>query len=295
MKKIIAPVAALALCSLLWAGCASKTPKAEVPPPPPPPAKAYQPLTTETQPWSDKDHVRSQSPSARAAMAEDTIARFKTAYPAAGSPTIVLFVNQQPYGDMSSGQTFGLVPSDKAAIWAVENGFIQPFIKAGAVIKHGETAMSQPAPEPLKSSGTEETKAADPIKEETLTAEPASGETPAAPSPKPAPLPGKADLVITLDVAPLPQSDTAYTVKAMAREIDSGVILGHAAGSNQMTGKIAVPTKQGYQFKGAGTSELPMDLVARGVAVDLMNSLMDKWAATAPPAAEPVSESEPQQ
>jgi hypothetical protein len=269
MKKVIAPLAALALCSFIWTGCASKTPKAEVPPPPPPPAKAYQQPVSETQPWSDKDHVRTQSPSARATLAQETITRFQTAYPAAGSPTIVLFINQQPDADMRATQTGGLDSSDKSALWAVENGFLQPFIKAGSTIKHGAMAIRRTEPEPEKSG--------DP------------SETPAAPSPKPDPLHGRADLVITLNVTPLPQAENGYAVKAMAREVESGVIVGHAAGSSQMTGKKAVPTKQGYQFKEAGPQDLPLDFVARGVAVDLMNSLMEKWAA-APPAVEPENE-----
>ena len=275
MRKFLVPsMAILALCSFIWAGCASKTPKAEVPPPPPQPAKAYQSPAPETQPWSDKDHVRAQSPSARAAMANETIVRFQSAYADAGRPTIVLFINQQPGGDMSTAQTAGLDTSDKSAMWAVENGFLQPFIKAGATIKHGAIAIRRTVPEPVKPS------------------EP--GETPAEESPKPDPLHGQADIIVTLNVIPLPQSEAAYAVKAMAREVKSGAIVGHAAGSNQTIEKNAVPTKQGYQFKETSPRDLPLDLVARGVAVDLMNSLVERWAVTTP-AVEPLSESEPQE
>ena len=225
MQKIIAPLAALALCSFIWAGCASNTPKAEVPPPPEQPAKVATPSTTETQPWSDKDHVRSQSPGARQASAEETIARFKDAYPAAGSPTMVLLFNQQPSGDMRTG----LTPSDQTSMWAVENGFLQPFLKAGVVIKHGTAAVSRTEPE-AETAGE-------------------SGQTPEASTAKSESLPDQADLVIDLNVAPLPQYESGYAIRATARRVDSGVIVGHAAGSSLMAGREAVPTKLGYQFK----------------------------------------------
>ena len=271
MKKLIAPLAALTLCSLIWVGCASNTPKAEVPPPPEQPATAAAPSTTETQPWSDKDHVRSQSPVACAASAEETIARFKDAYPAAGSPTMVLFINQQPSGDMRTG----LDPADQTSMWAVENGFLQPFLKAGATIKHGTTAVGPTEPEAQKTGE--------------------SGQTTEASDVKPEPMHGGAELVIDLNVAPLPQSDSGYAIRATVRQAGSGVIVGHAAGSNLMAGREAVPTKLGYQFKEAGTKATPLDLVARGVAVDLMNSMMEKWGAASPHTIQPAEGLKPTQ
>ena len=320
MKKMIALMAALAVCSLLWAGCATKKPRAEVPPPKaevPPPASTDEMRPAdqdETKPWPKDYQPPSEAPDARADFNRETLARFALAYPSAGRPRIAVFLNRQVSDDVREwatdersvvdrSETSNTEESEKktgeqgedvagekkqgtkhtvretsyrqryigvegkrpdpeeAWMWAFEDGFLQPFLRSGAVIVDRAVIMRLTAADSGKQGDAYDPMAVKKIEIEALR--------------------NHVDLFVELLVTRSPGSAYGYEFKATAKSIKNGVVAGHASSlrwdQKKKTKQAAAPTSQGYVYKEVEADLPPVHQVSGDLAVDLMDSLMNGW------------------
>lgn len=150
--------------------------------------------------------------------------------------------------------------ASETSAWAFEDGFIQPFLKAGVNLVDRATIMrllSQKADQGINSEVIE-------TKKTEMTA-----------------LLNYADVYVELLVTGNPSAPTGYEFKAMAKEVRTGRIIGSATSLNwdeRDRPKKVVATAKGYEV--VDDPRMPgVQTASRELAVDLMNSLMSSWSA----------------
>jgi hypothetical protein len=163
------------------------------------------------------------------------------------------------YNEQYNGVKEARDNASESYVWAFEDGFIQPFLRAGANLVDRGTIMrliSQKADQGFKNELIETKKAE-------MTA-----------------LLDYADIYIELLVTRYPSAPTGYEFKAMAKEVKTGRIVGSATSLNwdaeKDRPKKVITTDKGYKV--IDDPKMPkVQNVARDLAVDLMNSLMSGW------------------
>jgi hypothetical protein len=144
-------------------------------------------------------------------------------------------------------------------VWAFENGFIQPFLKAGVNLVDRATILRLLAQ-----------KADQGFKDDVIETKKTEMEA----------LLNYADVYVELLVSNNPSAPTGYEYKAMAKEIKTGRILGSVTSLNwdatQERPKKIITTSKGYEI--VDETKMPsVQDISRDLAVDLMNNLMTYW------------------
>jgi len=221
-----------------------------------------------------------------------SIERFKKAYKAKGSPRIAVLLNRALSDEVREWRTparavitgtrqktvgqagketrrvdeaRGLAAYDQVHdesgarpspgeqwMWAFEDGFLQPFLSAGA---GGTAAKSgkQGDPHSLLS-----------VKQVEMDA-----------------LAGGADIFVELLVSRAPSSPYGYEFKACAKEVKTGVILANVTSLRwsrlpNYSEQEVVATSRGYEFRGPTVP--PIDVTSSSLAIDLMSALTRAWS-----------------
>lgn len=149
---------------------------------------------------------------------------------------------------------------DEAWIWGFEDGFLEPFLAAGAQVLDRAVLLRQAAAQPGTAGG------ATPLAVKTLEME-ALGR--------------QADLFMELLVTRSPDSVYGYEFKASAKDIKTGMLRANVSSlrwpAQAATKQVAVPTAKGYEYVEKKADIPPAPQVAGWLAVDLMKSLMRSW------------------
>ncbi len=151
-------------------------------------------------------------------------------------------------------------PRDEV-LWPFEDGFMQPFLQAGATLIDRSTVMRLVA---LKDA---EGKTNDydpvPLKRVEMNA-----------------LKNHADIFVELLISRVPSAPCGYEFKAAAKEVKTGRIIANATSLNwdkkRFEKKKVITTASGYEIK-KETTFPKMNELSRDLAMDLMNSLIRTW------------------
>lgn len=176
------------------------------------------------------------------------------------------------YSQRHIGTEGGRATHDEAVLWAFEDGFMQPFLQAGATLVDRATIMRLTGDATGKQGDAHNLMSVKKVEMDALR--------------------NHADLFVELLVTQSPASPFGYVFKATAKEVKTGVItaMSSSLGKEKMMKpkKKVIATSQGYKFV-KGESEMPPPQQISGyLAIDMMNSLMNKWGTAAAPAPEPV-------
>jgi hypothetical protein len=144
-------------------------------------------------------------------------------------------------------------------LWSFEDGFMKPFLRAGAKLVDRATIMRLMALESNKKDSTA------PISQN-ITEMKA--------------LVDKADIFVELLIARSPSSLYGYEFRAVAKEVKTGRIVGSATSMNweeeEFTQKKIKATSEGYEITEETKIPKVKDL-SRDLALDLMNALTTSW------------------
>lgn len=236
----------------------------------------------------------------RAMARQDTIRAFQQAYSQMGRPRLALYLNRELSAEVrewttqyreviSAGfddsrqnndgsgyqrsalggaaryaQTREELPERESPserwMWAFEDGFLRPFLEAGADIVDRNVIM--------RASGAR-------------TGQPGQGfATQALKTVEMDALDGFADLLVEALIARSPGARYGYQFKASAKNVANGVISANVVSAGE--GAAPAPrtsvkaTSRGYQYE--TTVELPsVDAISEALALDLMSALSSRW------------------
>ncbi|MBF0530212.1 MAG: hypothetical protein HQK55_13260 [Deltaproteobacteria bacterium] len=149
---------------------------------------------------------------------------------------------------------------DEAWIWGFEDGFLEPFLAAGAQVVDRTVMLRQAAAQSSSSGG------AGPVSVKTMEMEA---------------LRNKADLFVELLVTRSPDSAYGYEFKASAKDINTGLLKANVSSlrwpAQSATTQVAVPGPKGYDFVEKKANLPPVPQVASWLAADMMRGLMSAW------------------
>jgi hypothetical protein len=144
-------------------------------------------------------------------------------------------------------------------VWSFEDGFMQPFLRAGATLVDRATIMR------ILSQKVDQGSQNDPIEMKKTEMNALTSFT---------------DIYIELLITRHPSAPTGYEFRAVAKEIKTGRIVGSATSLNWDTDtarpKKVIATEKGYRI--IDDPEMPkVQNVSSDLAVDLMNSMISVW------------------
>lgn len=296
----------------------SETPRGAVPPPPkartinttidatalPEVRPMYQaPVKNVQQKNQQQEQQREQEKPSREERSEGTVDQFRNAYRNTGNPRIAVYVNQELSDEVRewTGPTKFLVGQKESAsptsiakrktmalgvdtnevatrsspneawVWDFENGFMNPFLSAGTQLVDRAMIMRLSALKAKKPGSTFQGSRKRTIEMDALL--------------------DFADIFVEVLITKAPASPLGYEIKAIAKEVRTGVILAHASStrwSTQLEQKEepeqitqAVPTATGYKMvtiTKEKEQEFPTGAeVSNDLAIEVMNALMRSW------------------
>lgn len=146
-------------------------------------------------------------------------------------------------------------------LWPFEDGFMQPFLRAGAKLIDRATIMRLSA---LKEA-EQKNAGYDPVSAKKV---------------EMSSLVDKADIFIEVLISRTPFAPGGYEFKASAKEVKTGRIIANATSLNwdkeRLEKKKIIATSSGYKI--SKETELPeMKDLSRDLAIDLMNSITNTW------------------
>lgn len=166
-----------------------------------------------------------------------------------------LAISRQEYNGVKEARN----NTSESYLWSFEDGFMQPFLQAGANLVDRATIMrlvSQKADQGLKSDAIE-------TKKTEMSA-----------------LLDYADVYVEILITRSPSAPTGYEFRAAAKEVKTGRILANATSLNwdisKERPKKVITTPAGYKVVN-DNSMLKAQTVSRDLALDLMNGLISCW------------------
>lgn len=159
----------------------------------------------------------------------------------------------------------GRVNPQEETLWPFEDGFIQPFLQAGAKLIDRSTIMRLVALKDAEGKTNDYNPV--PLKKVEMGA-----------------LIDHADIFVELLISRVPSAPCGYEFKAAAKEVKTGRIIANATSLNwdkkRFEKKKVITTSSGYEIKKETT--LPkMNELSHDLAMDMMNLLINTWGSDA--------------
>ena len=250
--------------------------------------------TTVLKPSQDRGKKLEADSRAKQELSEGTITRFRGVYQNMGNPRIAVYVNRElsdevrewtgatkfllgqkestdakrkvmALGVDTNEETTRSSPND-AWMWDFENGFMNPFLSAGTQLVDQPTIMRLSALKTQKPGSSFQGARKRTIEMEALL--------------------DFADIFVEVLVTRAPSTSLGYEIKAIAKEVRTGVILAHASSTRwskkkneAKETKEAVSTPTGYKMVSSKKEEDFPNVaeVSTDLAMEVMNALIRSW------------------
>ncbi|MDM8541851.1 hypothetical protein QUF90_12255 [Desulfococcaceae bacterium HSG9] len=154
-------------------------------------------------------------------------------------------------------------PMGESWMWRFEDGFLAPLLEVSTKVVDRATIMRLTASASNQQGSAHDLMAVKKIEMDSLT--------------------GKADYLVEILVRRAPHSKLGYEFKASAKEVTTGIIRAHVTTINWDYGpqmkkpEKVIATDKGYQFKTEAPKLPDVHVVARDLALSLMDSLVANW------------------